>query len=94
MDAVNGAIARLMRQGLVTPGLSGRFLDSAGPLGDDSTVYELTHRGRAELETLGYASWHRTASWPGAEAAKPPTRTIHGVVLGPREVDPAIRRPR
>ncbi len=50
---VNGAIARLMRRGLVRPGPPGRFVDRAGPSGHESAVYELTDMGRAELETLG-----------------------------------------
>ena len=35
-----------------------------------------------------------TEAWRGAEAAKPSDWTIRGVVLGPREVDPAVRGPR
>jgi hypothetical protein len=33
-----------------------------------------------------------TQSWTRAEAMKPQDWTLYGVVLGPREVDPAIRR--
>ena len=42
----------------------------------------------------GMASKGLTEAWRNAEAAKPSTWTIRGVVLGPREVDPRVSGPR